>query len=260
MSQPGNNTLQRRRYLVTAGAVVGSVGLAGCMGEGDESSNEEDSETNSTDTPESAPEESEASPEPGVEIINSDVSNRPRSPDGDSEDVAWLRLDVRNPLDTIHRDVEIQARFRDNDGDIIETGEYGTDWLPANTTWVTYSRHNFELSEFSEAEVMITNQEVGMEERFDRIEQYEILNETMNFKEGQGVFELSGEIQLTGESSDRIIVYPLVYDSDGQFRGSFNINVSNTEPTAAFDGGLVGFITPDGESEPSDYELIVIAV
>lgn len=32
MSQPGNNTLQRRRYLVTVGAVVGSVGLAGCTG------------------------------------------------------------------------------------------------------------------------------------------------------------------------------------------------------------------------------------
>jgi hypothetical protein len=34
MSQSGNNTLQRRRYLATVGAVVGSVGLAGCSGGG----------------------------------------------------------------------------------------------------------------------------------------------------------------------------------------------------------------------------------
>lgn len=129
MSKPSVSSMRRRRYLLSVGTVVGSVGLSGCSG-GDENNTDRDSSP--TDTPDDRSEEN-AEPtetqtptpeiEPSAEVVDSEVFTAPFLPDGDGDDVPWIRVDVSNDTDVPHRQLRVETRLRSADGSILGTRE-----------------------------------------------------------------------------------------------------------------------------------------
>jgi hypothetical protein len=226
-------------------AVSGSLlvtGLAGCAG-----GSESGSSTNGDGTAETV--------EPSAEVVGSNVFEAPFFSDGTGDNVPYLRIDVENSTDTLHREVSVETRFRDENGDILATREHSTAVIPAGATWRTYSQHSFDMSSFDEAEHTITDQKVGT--RGNLVDDFEILNANMDFDNASGVVSLTGEIELGNSDIGDLVIVPLIYDAEDRFRGAFRILEENSQETIAFDGGLTGFGTPSGRSNPDDYEIII---
>lgn len=259
--------LQRstRRRILSASSSLLVAGLAGCTG-GDSG----ESNNNPTDTPSSTPTPADTQTptqtdtptetpapevEPSAKVIDSEVFPAPFFSDGTGDDVPWLSIDIENSTQALHRRVEVETRFRDGNGDIIDTRTARTAVIPAGTTWRTYSRHDFEMDALEETEHTIVEQEVGTRGRL--VEDFDVLNATMDFDNPSGVVSLTGEIELGNSEISDFVIVPLIYDSEGQYRGAFRILEDASQETIAFDDGLTGFGTPDGRPKPDNYELII---
>lgn len=248
--------LSRRRILsASAGALVG---LAGCASDSENVNNGSTATVTTEDQPRETTEITEtqtSTPEPSAEVIDSEVFEAPFFSDGAGDDVPWLRVDVQNSTETLHRDVSVETRFRDQNNEILATREQSTAVLPAGATWRYYSKHDFDMEEFNRAEQTITEQEVGTRGNF--IENFEILNASMDFDNSSGIVSLTGEIELNNSEIEDIVIASLIYDEEDQFRGAFRIRGENNQETVAFDGGLAGFGTPYDRPRPDDFEVIL---
>lgn len=243
MTDSSTQTIHRRKYLTSICASAVVTGIAGC------SSDDSTSEGNDGDSEETS------QVEPSAEVVDSNVFEAPFFSDGTGDDVPYLSIDVENGTDTLHRDISVETRFRDENGDILATREHSTSLIPAETTWRTYSRHDFDIENFDEAEQTITEQEVGT--RGTLVEDFELLNATMDFDNASGIVSLTGEIELSNTDIEDFVIAPLIYDEEGTFRGAFRILAENTQETVAFDDGLTGFGTPFDRPEPDEFEIIV---
>lgn len=244
--------MRRRTFLLCAGSITV---VAGCTGEedGDEppSVDEEGREDESDDTNDTSDVEPEG--ELGAEDVDSEVFLADSSPEGNGDEVPWLRADVENASDVPRRNVRIETRFRDGD-ELVGTREQFTAFLPAETTWRYYSRHEFEMGDRMETEHGIVHQEAGVGGTL--VEEFELVDGVMDFD--GSVVSVTGEIDPGETEVDDLVIVPLIYDEEDRFVGAFRIHEDPGGETIAFTGGSVGFRTPVDRSQPDRFELIVI--
>ena len=242
MPQYSETPIRRRRYLASVGAVLGSVGVAGCGGSPD------DEDSDSTPTI-----------EPSAEVVESEVFTAPFFPDGGGSEVPWVGLEVRNPTETPHRQINVESRLRAEDDSVLEVVERFAVALPPETTWHYYHQFDetIDASEIAEVENTVTKQETGI--LGEVIEDAEVLNSSMSF-DGSSV-SITGEVDIGDVEASRVTILAYIYDAEGQFRGAITdveIDPSGTD-TIAFDSGSVGYRTPPSDPDPDDYQLRIIS-
>jgi len=114
-------------------------------------------------------------------MLNPISATAPFFSDGDGEEVPWLQLEIRNDGEVPHRAVWTESRFHDADEAVMDTWEAFTDLLPAETTWRTYVRQEFDMDDLDEANSTVTQHETGT--RGTIRDDAEVLNSSMSTDE-----------------------------------------------------------------------------
>lgn len=230
---PNTGNFDRRQYLAAIGTVC-SVGIAGC---GSNSSGLLGGDT---------------STEADAEIVDSEVFTDPPS----SDSVTWQRIDVKNPTQTLYRVVEVETEFQDSNGEPITTERSVTAVLPADTTWRSYSTHDFGIETFAQTEHTIVSQAIGT--TGDMIEAYELRDTSLIYNPERNFVGITGEVELESSEISEITIVHQIYDAEGQFRGAFSVEKNISQQLITFSSGQPTYPTPADQPEPASFETIIV--
>jgi hypothetical protein len=187
-------------------------------------------------------------------IIDTEIISDQPMMASEYEKVPWFRVDVQNPNTSPHGQIQIEKRFYDTDGSVLQVRDAYSSMIPADSVWRTY--HALEEGPpdaLGETEVRLAR----VEPRFsaEELTDVEVVSNDLTIEKHS--VEFTGEIRLNGEIPRRVVVVGLICDKEGVLRGTLKSVESNPSESVVFNRGLF-WRRPPNESPITDHKLLVL--
>lgn len=236
-------------------ASAGLIVAAGCLGDSNEN-DPQPSETKEepTSTASRTPTETPTASSVPAEIVDTEVFNDEPVMASDYDQVPWVKVDIRNSNPNPHGQIQAEQRFLGEDGSVLQVRDSYSSMMPPNSTWRYYfSFVEKAPSALDDVEVLMA--EVEPEFTATQVDGAEVVDSNLTTDEHS--IEIIGEVELTRELPDRVVVIGLLYDEDGVFRGSLRDVESNPQESVVFSRGRFTR-RPPSKPSISEYEVIVL--
>ncbi|THE64730.1 hypothetical protein D8Y22_11510 [Salinadaptatus halalkaliphilus] len=187
-----------------------------------------------------------------ADISSSTVVAAPYRPPA-GVDVPWIRLEITNEATAPHGRLEVVSTVDSTTEAAVESHQRFVSYVPPETTLRYYVRTNLEFDEFDDVTTDITDATPQIDST-----QLEPTVERTNFSAGSSLVSVTGELEVDATELSRLFVVALVYDEEGQFRGTgTDIKTDpNLSAPIEFNADSDGFRTPVGNAQPASYEIL----
>lgn len=192
-----------------------------------------------------------------AEVAGSEIISAGSIVGGQDEDVPWIRTDIQNTRAEMHGGLQIEQLLYDGDDSLLEVRDGYIALIPGETTWRSYHRvSSFELDQLDHVEVRIV--ENDNEVSASPIAGASVVSSSMT-AEPEGGVDIVGEIALENTNVDRVVMFGLVYDTQGRLRGTVRDSTRSPSETIAFSaGGPLIRTPPDIDQQVSSHEILVL--
>lgn len=230
--------MNRRQYLLTAGAALGTVG---CMEHDAVATLHPQSNTGAGPTYASLGTERLIT---GGSLIG---------------EVPWAYITVSNNTDFDQGHLKLSIQFSDNSDSLLQQQSHSISIFPTSTTWTVYDPvTSINRNDVASVDASVEQAETGL--NISSPDSVQVEQTTLTSDSGTGV-TVTGTVS-TGSYNDRIKLIGLIYDSEERFRGTVTTTSERLDATDQWDfrASNPSIRTPTDQPDPNRCDLRIDSI